>query len=328
MTPRTNKLLAVSAHGGGALDGSWMVVQRVGRSSGPPTASGKTGEIWTLNGGASIGENADGIHVNLSGSGGQHISTPNSTALHVTGDLDIRMKVAPNDWTPATDSILIYKFLGGSSNNSYGMYLQQTTGKIWLVWNEDGTSGTNKDSASTVGVGATDGTAKHVRATLDVDNGAGGRDIKFYTSDDGVTWAQLGATVTQAGVTSINPGTRNMTVGTQSNGTSSPLAGKIYSAEVRNGIDGPVVSSFNANTYTPSRMFLFSAESVGAAGTFEASLEGRNDANSPAITLMPAFTAYGLKAVPMMTQVRLRLASTSAGASVTFASPHSLLPIE
>ena len=42
--------------------------------------------------------------VHLPASGSDRISTPDSTALSSTGDLDVRVKVAEDDWTPATTS--------------------------------------------------------------------------------------------------------------------------------------------------------------------------------------------------------------------------------
>lgn len=82
------------------------------------------------------------------------------------------------------------------------------------------------------------------RATLDVDNGAGGRSAQFFTSDNGTNWTQLGSTVTAAGTTSIFNSTSKLEIGSQENGLN-PLKGKVYAASIRNGINGTEVFQFD-----------------------------------------------------------------------------------
>ncbi|HYH49645.1 MAG TPA: hypothetical protein VEG38_08860, partial [Acidimicrobiia bacterium] len=91
-----------------------------------------------------------------------------------------------------------------------------------------------------------------VRAVLDVNNEASGNDVFFYTSEDGETWTQLGNTVTTAGVTSIFDSTSAVEIGSRFGGTVGALAGSVYYVEIRNGIDGTVVNSFDASTVTPA----------------------------------------------------------------------------
>ena len=94
-----------------------------------------------------------------------------------------------------------------------------------------------------------------MRGTLDVDDGAGNRVYKFYTSTTGRTWTQLGATVTTAGTTSIFDGTRIVTIGADSAGTGSLAAGKCYAAQVRASIDGAAVANFDPRRYTGGTTF-------------------------------------------------------------------------
>src|SRR6266540_284013 len=217
------------------------------------TLASATGETWTLAGKAQT-ESLVPPYVVLPGMGGSYASAPDSPAISVTGDLDLRMKLAADDWTPVEEDALISNFVGGSTVNGYMLSLA-STGQLRLNWAEDATNTRLRSALSTVAVSAADGTAKWVRATLDIDNGLAGCDAKFYTSDDGVTWTQLGATVAQAGVTLVNDGTRPLHIGLQANGLTWPLNGKVYYAEVRNGIDGAVVAAFNpaaAATRQPS----------------------------------------------------------------------------
>lgn len=164
--------------------------------------------------------------------------TADKAALRIVGDIDIRAHLAMDDWTPAALSSIAARW-GVAGNRSYGLRVD-TTGALRLAWTADGT--TLLFATSTVLLGLANDAGIWVRATLDVNNGAAGRDIRFYTSTDGVTWTQLGATVTQAGVTSIFAGTAPLEVGSDTNGTANHLAGEVFSVEVRNGIAGTVVA--------------------------------------------------------------------------------------
>lgn len=141
------------------------------------------------------------------------------------GDLDIRMDMKWDEMPPAALSIPIQKSLGATIDCDI---LIGNTGLFYLRWWDDG--GTQRQAQSTTTIPAatsyTDGSRFWIRATLDVDNGSGGNDVKFYTSADGETWDQLGTTVTQAFTTTIRHSTPNGTiyVGTAYNGGSSAFA--------------------------------------------------------------------------------------------------------
>ena len=96
---------------------------------------------------------------------------------------------------------------------------------------------------STAAVPFANATEGWVRVVHDVDNGAGGNDVKFYTSTDGIAWTQLGTTITTAGVTSIFPSTSRYSVGARGLGSSEAFAAdsRIYEVQVRDGINGPSV---------------------------------------------------------------------------------------
>jgi hypothetical protein len=86
---------------------------------------------------------------------------------------------------------------------------------------------------------------KWVRATLDVDTGASASLASFSSSDDGVTWSSLG---TAAGaVASISTATSSLLRIGNALGDSQPLVGKLYYAEVRNGINGTIAAKYSAD---------------------------------------------------------------------------------
>jgi hypothetical protein len=178
----------------------------------------------------------------LPGVSGNYVSVPDSAALDITGDLDIIVRVALDDWTPASINTLVGKYT--ASNISY-QFRVNTDGKLGLVWTTDGT--TQISQASSAATGLTDGAAKWVRVTLDVDNGAGGYDLKWFLSDDGTTWTQLGTTVTGGTTTSVFAGTAALDIGSRTAGTAALAIGKFYRAIVKNGIDGTTVLDWRAD---------------------------------------------------------------------------------
>lgn len=185
-------------------------------------------------------------YLSLPGTAGNYASTPDAAALDIVGDLDIRARIAPNDWTPATDSTIVAKYNVTGNQRSY-MLLLNATGTLTFQFSADGLTGIIKTSTADLSALAA-GATKWVRATIDVDNGAAGYDVKFYTSDDGSTWTQLGATVTTATATSIFASTAVLELGSRSSGTSELFAGKIFQADVKSGIGGTSVATPIATT--------------------------------------------------------------------------------
>jgi hypothetical protein len=183
----------------------------------------------------------------LSGTSGNYVSAPDVAALDVTGDIDIRVRVAMNDWTPAVTAALVSKF-AASGNYSFELRIQATTGLPILDWSANGTA-TNATPATTAPT-VSDGQAIWLRATLDVDNGAGGKAVTFYTAADSETvptsWTQLGTTVTTAGTTSIFAGTQFLGLGIRSTDTF-PLAGRLHRVQILNGIGGTVVADYRSD---------------------------------------------------------------------------------
>lgn len=177
-------------------------------------------------------------YVYTPGTSGNFLQVPDAANFDITGDIDLRGYVALDDWTPAAIGTIVSKS-DVSTNHSYVLQVI-SAGNLSLTWSSDGVWSTRKTVNSTVAPTIADGAVLWVRATLDVDNGASGHDVKFYTSTDGVTWTQLGTTVTTAGTTSIYSGTSVVYCGAL-NSANQLLTGKIYRAQILNGIDGTKV---------------------------------------------------------------------------------------
>ncbi len=205
---------------------------------------------------------ADGKYVYQSGIAANYISTPSHASLNIAGDIDFRVEVAMDSWTPAGDSVLLSKFAG--LGQYAWSFVCKGVGSFHLYLSTDG--GTLASVFSTAATGFAAGARRWARATWRQSDGR----VQFFTSSDGVAWTQLGTDLTIA-IPSIFAGTAPVEIGAQAGGTA-PLAGKIYKAQVRNGIGGTVVGNFDANscaepyaTYIDSagRTWTFNRPAVG-----------------------------------------------------------------
>jgi hypothetical protein len=207
---------------------------------------------------------ASGTYLYLPGVASNYASTPDAAAVDIIGDIDIRVKAAFDDWTPSATQILLGKYASGTQY-SYAFSVA-SNGRLQLGWSPLGTTASGITVSSTVSPTVVDGETIWVRATLDVDNGASGNDVKFFTSPDGTTWTQLGSTVTTAGTTSIFNSTAVLEVGSILVGTSNPARGKFFRAQVLNGIDGTVAFDANFETsITSLNQTSFTESSANAA---------------------------------------------------------------
>lgn len=86
-----------------------------------------------------------------------------------------------------------------------------------------------------------------LRVTLDADNGAGGHDVAYYTSDSiGGVWAQVGSTVTTAGTTDIITNDAPLKVaGNGADVVHIPFPGRVDDFEMLDGIDGTKVADID-----------------------------------------------------------------------------------
>jgi hypothetical protein len=204
--------------------------------------------------GTAVALDNDGVpYLQLPGSSGNTATTPDAASLDIVGDIDLRAKVALDDWTPAAESTIIAKYTATGNQRSYALAVT-AGGNLILRWSEDGT--VEKTATSSVATGVTDGAVKWVRATMDVDNGSSNAAIVFYTSDDGTTWTQLGATQLNGATTSIFASTAVLELGGRTVGTTQLLAGKIFQAQVLSGIAGtsvahPIATNSTLSDATP-----------------------------------------------------------------------------
>jgi hypothetical protein len=173
----------------------------------------------------------------LPGTSGNYASAPDSAALDVTGDLDVRAHL--NNVDGATNNaILATLSVGGGFT-----FAITTAGFPRLYFVDSG--GTVRNEIASVSIPS--GVTTWLRATLDVDDGAGSHVVKFYTSDDGVAWSQLGVTRTGAG-TGLLAAVGVVAYIGRDTGSGWALTGTIYRAQVYDGIDGTLVADFDSTS--------------------------------------------------------------------------------
>lgn len=171
-----------------------------------------------------------------------YATTPDHASLDITGDLDVRVDIRPRTWRPTMMSGLAQKYVIPSNQRSWAFWLN-TDGTLTFRWSPDGA--TFIDATSTAAVPSTS-TRLVVRATIDVNNGASGRTVRFYTDTNiNGSFTLLGAAVTTSGVTSIFNSSAPVDVGVTNAVLSldAVMQGKFYAAQIRSGIGGTVVAS-------------------------------------------------------------------------------------
>jgi len=183
-----------------------------------------------------------------------YIQVAHSAAQAITGDIDIRVKVLPDDWTPSAQQIIISKY--GPTDPNRGWFLAlNTSGTLSLYWCPNGNYASQVNMASTAAVGVADGIPTWLRTTLDVDNDAGGYSLKFYksTTYDGDYWTQIGDERIGAAPTTLPNISIPLELGNRtSGGSGNAFTGKIYEAHVLSGIEGECVASPNMDQAFPA----------------------------------------------------------------------------
>lgn len=210
----------------------------------------------------------------LPGVASNYASVPDAAALDITGDIEIVVRVALDDWTPTSQNGLLERDNGDP--NRFMHFAVTSTGLLRLRWFSTGSVASSIIVDSTVAPTVANGDYLWLKVTHDVDNGSSGNDVRFYTAPDQPTeptvWTQLGATVTTAGVTSHSNVTSALIL---SGAASLPLAGKYKRAIVRNGIGGSNVLDVDFTTGITSGGQTSFTATTGQTVTISRSATGR-----------------------------------------------------
>lgn len=182
---------------------------------------------------------------------GGYLTLPNATGAYasspdpaqVTGDLEVIVTAQrDDDWRPAANENLVSHFDTGGNQRSWRLYLDADgdgdpalVGRPILGWSEDGTvnfaqRATDRMPIDPYGV-------VRLRVVFDVDDGAGGSSVTFYTREtDESDWTQLGDVLTGTD-TSFFASSAPYVVGAVliAGVSSEEFEGRVYNVQVRDG---------------------------------------------------------------------------------------------
>lgn len=191
--------------------------------------------------------------LDLDGQPSTHATAPDTAALDITGDLDLRIEAAAS-WYQAGARTLIGKWETTGDQRSYLMRLQD--GALYLTYSTDGTAATSLFHRRPLPALPE---RAALRATLDADDGAGGHTVRFYWAETlAGPWTEFADPVTLSGTATIYASTAPLSVAPADLTASiprPPMDGPVYAAEVRSGIGGTVVAAPN-----------FEAQALGSSG--------------------------------------------------------------
>lgn len=173
----------------------------------------------------------------LPGTSGSYASTPDTGALDITSDIDIRIDLTADNW--GTEQTLAAKFVGTGNQRSWRVGL--IGGQILFDWSPTGAGGVPSETSTAFSTPATE-ERQALRVTLDADF-SGQYVVGFWVADTindpfSLIQTRTGAT----GPTSIFNSTAPLEVGSLNNGTGILLTGTVHALEVRNGINGTVAA--------------------------------------------------------------------------------------
>ena len=181
---------------------------------------------------------ANGQYARFDGVDGNSLNLPHYSALDVTTDLDLRIRIAMDTLEiDGASSNLLFR-----TDNTYRLDFSVISDDLRLFWH-DGTALRQIISTVAPSTILNDGQVYVFRATLDVDNGDDDAEITFWWSLDTApgseTWNQLGAVVLFGSTTSIRTTAAPMQLGLVGTAPLAPC--NYYSAQVLAGIDGTLV---------------------------------------------------------------------------------------
>ena len=189
-----------------------------------------------------------GAYVQLDGTSGDYIYTPDSAATSFSNDIEVVMRVKVTDWTAAANQTLAGKYVSTGNQRSWRFYVN-TSGAIGLTASADGTAVTSIIVTPTNAL--PDATWIWLRMRLDLTNGSNSVGTLETATDTGTntepsSWTANG-TNTGTTISGIFDSTSPTEIGTFGSGTLERMTGQVGRCIVRSGFAGTVAADFNAS---------------------------------------------------------------------------------
>jgi F5/8 type C domain-containing protein len=176
---------------------------------------------------------------------GDSFRCPVTSAISFTGDLEVQIDFEPKSWRQR--QVLAGIQVAETSFEAWTLYMDES-GILHLAW-EDSVSNF-WDVSAEVPIPQTS-TRLAIKVTLDVNNGASGNTVTFYTAPT------IGGSYTQLGDAAINSGTTDIAwmggalcVGHVPGRGAPGIHGLVYAFKVKNGIGGTDVTNIDFTTLT------------------------------------------------------------------------------
>jgi hypothetical protein len=231
------------------------------------------------------------------------VDTPD-TAAHDVTNLEVRVRIALDDWTPSQQPWVLEKLQSGT--DSFLCALGDSgeggnAGAMRVQWFDGSSLQSLYTNAAIPAFG--DGTIQWLAWTLDVDNGAGDADLKCYYSSDtteddtAVSWTQVGTTVSLGSTTSIANGDSVLSASRNAAGAHGSVGGKMYQDILLDDIGGSSAAHLNLNDFTAGDSDTDTAVAVtGETWTLHGAGVVAADAVATCVVTGHALTAGGLLA--------------------------------
>lgn len=165
----------------------------------------------------------------LDGTAGGYADTPDDPSLDITGNLEIRVQVLADDWTPATAQSLVSKFVQVAGGRSY-RFMLEPSGQLRFRFSADGAA--TQSSLSTVAIPNPAARPRALRVVFAANDGGGNRSTTFYYGPDiDGPWTQLGTPIAGTAITLFSSNSP-VEIGSIDNGASERFTGTFYAAQI------------------------------------------------------------------------------------------------
>lgn len=177
------------------------------------------------------------------------------SSMVLTGDMEWRFAGRHHDagWRGVANRALASRYQQAGNSRGWQLALS-AEGYPYLAWTTDGTVATLTSSTSHRSNAPLPPLAgdRAIRVYLDVDNGAGGHTVRFWTGPTiNGPWTQLGTDVINPGAANVFNGTAPIRVGYEPDLSPYGFDGQVLGFELRSGLAGTKIVSPDFTTATP-----------------------------------------------------------------------------